>query len=971
MGYALVGPFPLDLKTVIACGRLALSSVGQALRSGAGDELVSSSSATGEEPGLYIVLELAEEGGGHQIAGFWATLSGDYLAQGPVGPPDRVPPLTQDLLDAATEEVWWQSLQVNEGSDGVWRPMIVLEWPSHLSNRSALPPPGVYFDDPGSDSVAGTEQETWLEQVDHKPVDGAATTELPNNYGEREQDKYTDVSEVRSLIVAVRGTLSHDGRLHKGSFFMLPPELFEEGTNQIKNLDEWLSEPIAFIPEEMDALEREDNDRHHLGRALELPGNRIGFHSSGWLTRSLGIWPARPSDVAVGYLTDRVVQKRWISQARLAVGSSLLVLGTVLLFSGAVQKAATPVAEAIPAPPPPAPQPALSVCSADYPDFVKELRCQVARLSEGDGGVKYGAVCGDRGSRDRWEDDGRDLQATYCALRDRSLRDGWQAQLDSTTMVSYADLVAAQACYNVLGHPQPYKFLGDSQFDASNRRRELGDPERFLLDEQDSIQPLIEVSVRLNEACDTYYEQVESRVKGAVFATHVGGTIRDEEDRVPPSVREPSEFRKRLRTKVVSGMRGTAETCFNDSLSEGLRGLDYSGLCGETQDTKDREYGRSDKFEIWRKLGSSDGWDTEETLIERYAATRFSVDKTKDELWKCHLALSGEGGFEGVSRSPVGAWDIRIPVPKSYDVTGRGARNQLTLDATLTAFDSSSAPNAGVCWGQVAKMLSSYRPVHPLFPGLGELDWPTVEQQLCGQICSARFNLQASLNNSDWFTKDADLAQCIHADAGPKEDNGAGVLDKLRLPWNYSRRGEWQETRQSQICAFNLVAQEQFPTAEEDAPYIVGGIPGKEFGGETFTGSRIVGGNTGEAVKYVEGLTFNRKVANKGRAACGHVATQCFSSIMLEVTGDEKIKPYRWLGAWQERIDTLSEKKRYDVRYSNPWCHGIYDYLNNDKVIDDLDAPCQAGVAEARANAKATLELLEERGSVASVTGGN
>ena len=46
-------------------------------------------------------------------------------------------------IEAVTEAVWWRDLPVSGMSGGVWRPLVVLEWPPPLAVRMPLlqPPP--------------------------------------------------------------------------------------------------------------------------------------------------------------------------------------------------------------------------------------------------------------------------------------------------------------------------------------------------------------------------------------------------------------------------------------------------------------------------------------------------------------------------------------------------------------------------------------------------------------------------------------------------------------------------------------------------------------------------------------------------------------------------------------------------------------------------------------------------------------
>ncbi len=950
MSYALVGPYSFDPKTVVASGRAALSAVGAALRQGRGDDLIDPG-APGVDPGLYVLLE-HDVGSKPTINGFWVVADGEYLNSGPPGPPDRVPPFAKELLDASTEEVWWQNLDVSLGKDKAWRPVVVLEWPSHMANRSAMPPPGVNFEEEEALEGALEERETWLEAVDPDYV--PPQSEVPYASYDRELDRYSDLPEHRSLVVVIRGTLKHDGRLHTGSYFMVPPSLFEDGSTRPMPLESWLGECATLTEADAEPAAPEDEERHSLGRPLGLFGDRYGFHSSGWLTRTLGIWPARPTDIGIGLLTDRVVQQQWISQAWLALYSSALVITTVLVFSGAVRLATRPVPEPMEPPPAPAAQPAMSVCSADYQEFVDEFRCQISRLSDRSDDGPQTPICGDPNSKDPFSNDGTSLQAAFCGLLDRET-DGWTADLGRGDRSNFAHFAASQACFNVLGHPYPYRLRSVGANDGTGRV--LGNPAFFLTDGELAIQPLVSLVDELSQACDAYRDRVESRVEGAIFASHVGSPLSD----TPAREKGGAALRRAMLFQAMVGVTSDAQTCFRRGMSTGLVGLQYEGICSDTPDRLDKQFKRS---KIWTKLGGPAPELGEVTLIDRYAGARYRSTDTKiDNLWSCHLGL--DLGQEMVLGRRTGMWDVPIPIPVAYDIGGRGARNQLTLDSTLRALDE-GGKDAGVCWRVVAKRLSNYRPVHPLLADLDGEGWPSEEQQLCGQICASRFNIRRSVNDSMWVTRSADLTQCVQTVPEIEDDSGAGRLDRMRLPWSYARRGEWATPTEEQVCSFNLVAQNMLPAGEEG--YIIKGRAGKEFAGETFAGSRIVGGDKGLAVRYVKGLAFARMDSVSSTEACGHVATQCFTSLMLDVSGDRSIERYRWLDTWRRKVEDLTAYKRGELSEKHPWCVGIKDYLVPSRETAQFDTPCVVGVEEARTKAESVLTALA---SDVSLEGGN
>lgn len=988
MSYGLAGPYPLDLKTVLACGRDALAAAGRALRQGTLDEAILAGGAA-TEPGLYVLID-RDDSGKAEVLGFWVVPGGDYLTVGPLGPPDRVPPFVQELLDAATEEVWWQSLVVRRAQAGTWRPLVVLEWQAHFANRSALAPPGVPFVDlEGSGEGAGEDRETWLEAVSPSGSGfRTAGNDFPHGDYERDGDRFGHLPETRSLVAVVCGSLHHDGRLHTGSYFMVPPEMFEDGRNDLLPMESWIEEALRLTDADVEALDLEDDRRHHCGKPLALPGGRVGFHASGWLTRGLGVWPARPADIVVGGLTDRVVQQKWIAQARLALSSSVVVLTSVLAFSAVVQAMTRPVAEPLEPPPPPAAQPAMSVCSADYQEFVDEFRCQIAELARrGDQGPVT-PICGDKGSSTGRLASSVDLQADYCGLLDRAL-DGWTADLGRGDRAAFAEFAASQACFNVLGHPYPYQLR--QRLDVKGEEW-LSNTNAFLKDDNLGILPLSQLVTELKTACDTYRERSESLVEGAVFASHIGGPVD-----LTGGGNDAGRLRQLAVSRSVVGMSNDVQVCFNKGVRDGLVATHYQGMCTDEPDMKDRRYlgvvgevKAADGTEpgkeaprrgkvMWAELNGDVPSSIIAEVVDRYAAARFAWDGPGKssfrvpplkalalplpDLWACHVGLLSGDATATLSRIGLpstnlyGMWEIRAPIPLVYDVSGRGgANNQLTLDSTLRAI-ADAGLDAGTCWRVVAKRVSNYKPVHPLLSELLPEGWPSEEQQLCGQVCASRYNLRRSLNDSDWVTRDTDLSQCVLRQPGPPEDGGGGGLDRLRLPWNDPRRGEWVEPDPEQVCAFNVVAQDLMPPME--GGYVVQERPGKEFAGETYAGSRIVGGDLGLAARYVQGLAFGRMDAVTSAAACGHVATQCFTGLMLEVTGDPTIERYRWLEQWRRKIESLAQLRRPELAEDDPWCVGIKDYLIPQPQTAQFDTPCVSGVEEARSHTEAAFRILE------------
>jgi hypothetical protein len=734
---------------------------------------------------------------------------------------------------------------------------------------------------------------------------------------------------------------------------MVPPELLDDGTPYPLPLEDWLETAQSLKQADFEALEYEEDSRHHLGKPLMLPADRIGFHGSGWLTRGLAVWPARPGDVAVGALTDRVVQQKWIAQAWLALTSSAVVLASVLSFSAAVVLATRPVPEPLEPPPPPAPQPALSVCSADYQEFVEEFRCQIHHLAtRGDDGGST-PICGDKNSAGKWRDSGEDLQAAYCGLLDREV-DAWTADLARGDRTNFAWFAASQACFNVLGYPFPYQLRellprkADGTLDetAAGTGRLVGSPHNFLEHDELGIQPLMDLVGELKAACDTYRDRSEASVDGAVFATHVGAPLAD----VPSQDRGGAALRRTALSAAMIGVSADAQVCFRRGMGRGLDASRYEAMCADTADRFDLKFADS---KMWSKLGGPVPEAGPVSVIERYSASRYQAKAKTTDLWSCHLSLQS---FDEIIGDQRGMWEIGIPIPQDYNVAGSGVRTQLSLDATLRAIRD-EGKDSGICWKVVNKRLSSYSPVHPLLADLDPEGWPSVEQQLCGQICASRYAIRKSINDGSWVTRDEDLDQCVTTLPGPPNDDGVGSLDRLRLPWNEVRRGEWIEPDISRVCAYNVIAQNLMPPVE--GGFVIQERAPKEFAGETFSGSRIVGGDQGLAARYVPGMAFGRMDSVTSAAACGHVATQCLTGVMLEVTGNPEVERYRWLDSWRRRVESLSQLKRTELAEVDPWCVGIKDYLVPAREIAQFDTPCVSGVEDARSKVEAAIRLLE------------
>ena len=231
-------------------------------------------------------------------------------------------------------------------------------------------------DDDGEDRGGG-----WLE-----PLDGSAESsgvaaievrpmELPLQGSSEEQDLWVRLPGRRTIVSIVQGQMTASGASHKATFRLLPPAWFSEhvGSDSIP-MDDWVQTATR-----KGKLKVED-ERHELGHPMAMMGGRVGFPLSGWLTRSLGPWPNQPLEAAVDELAERDTGSKWLSQARQSIGVTVSVLLAVLTLSWGVWQATRPHIEAAPEIPIPAPQPALSVCSADHFDRSKSFDVRLSIL---------------------------------------------------------------------------------------------------------------------------------------------------------------------------------------------------------------------------------------------------------------------------------------------------------------------------------------------------------------------------------------------------------------------------------------------------------------------------------------------------------------------------------------------------------------------------------------------------------------
>ena len=971
----LHGPYPLDLGLPQAAARRALAALA-ATRRGTGEL---PTPRAGRPPGLYLIVQDGKDR--PALLGFWLVAGPSWLREGTLGAPERMVPYVEAVLDAATEAVWWRDLATTPTVGRSWRPLIVFEWPPSLAIRSALPPPGSVAPE-ALHAPEEADEGHWL-----VPGARAGSAGRPNRPPPRAAAPPSPIPPERSLLTIARAQLEHDASSHQGRYFLLWPDRFPEGAPV--PLDEWVTVgsdagPKAEVPRE-----------HGLGPPLELPGGGAGYPLSGWLTRSLDVWPVSPEHVLGGTLARRDVRSPLLAQFTVAVLLTVVVFAPTLALALAVRAVSSPEAVTAPSPVTPETQPAISVCSPDHDAFVKELRCQIAALANG--GQPEVPVCTEEQAQSVNPDPSRDvdpatddLQAAWCGLYDRE-RDGWTVHLGIGTDASAfnaAEFVASQACFNVLGKPDPYA-LPRSSGDGSRR---LGNPTAFLDNAELQIPPLTTLVARLESACTDYRPRVEARVEGAIFATHVG----------LPDVAAAGEggvLRKTLLDEAIREETTVDQRCLRDGAAAGPEVASLSGICGP-----DMPVLPSEKVaKVWKEvLGPPEaaadedlpagapqrlGASVSERLgaIERYTTARFDGGPNPPEsaLWRCHLDLRAQRS----SRVVKGAWETDLPIPGRYDVGAGAVREQLELDDLLSLVRGGAA-NFGECWGVVAERLARYVPAHPL---LGAVDpavaWST-EQQVCAQVCAGYYRIQRP-SAGPWVTPGHDLATCLDERPVPPTfppELGHGTLDRLVLPWHGKGARAEQGPTRSEICAFNLIAEDLLPKGEE--PLLASGTDPVSWAGETSSGSRIAGSvEGGAALSAVNLSTYGR---SRSLATCANVATQCLVSTFLDVTDParrvepkdratrgcpagtqdpnpltRRIEAYQWPAVWEAAVAEIPSVPRQGpgARLS-PWCEQIAPYLVPSGTLPEgqLDYPCARGVEEARARVARMVQRAASSG---------
>ena len=967
MNVFLQGPFPIGTAGVGPCARAALKDAASWLRRQPRESdreagTLPLAGARGVAPGLYLLWEAGRDSGrggprGPSLLGFWLIFGASYAADGPAGPPDRAPPYVATLLEMATETVWWRDLRPFGSDSSRWQPLIVLEWQPEIAARSALPPPVPAGPGLGRPRGAAEERGSWLvDEHDAAPQSTGRLAAVPETDG---------LPPGRSVLTLVRGELRHSRSTHRASFNLIPPRALEvaEGAS----VATWVGAALRARTEGLPAA-------HELGPALLLPEGRAGFPCSGWLTRDLTLWPTTPSEIREGVLEERDIGLLWFRQLVHASSLTAGVTVAALVLGLLVFLAARPAQEEAPAPPPLAPQPALSVCSPDHQAFVEEFRCQIRHLAGG--GHPEQRVCGDAGAPEvtgvlAGQDD---LRAPWCGLLDRS-RDGVVVETEEST---FSNLAAARACFNVLGHPYTYERAAEPGQPRTRRPA----PELLLEAGPLQIESLADLVGSLQKTCDELRPALERRFQGAILSLLVGRVPKDgvlgTRERIVTrgagglgSLPESERLLTALALQAAAPMRVPEAECLIGGVDGGVpTDGGWGALCPAARSRSEAGGG------AWRALAPPPQLPAE-GVGTGYRLARFSSpDKAKDPLWRCALNLDGRlpSATEPVSSE----WGLEVEAPASW--TDRHARldRQLDLDAALVRMRA--APGiAGACWSVVDRLLANYEPVHPLLGPIDKLPWPSREQQLCGQICAVRYQLAQAGQEDRWLTPESDLRRCVLLDhpisdfsldgddltaLGLAADSALEVLGKVRsegelldrlgLPWNGSAEDDgWIPATAEQVCAFNLLAQGYLPTGERGLP--IDGSTAFAWAGETSTSSGLAGGQ--EALAFRSATSLESYGRARSRSSCGHVASTCMVGGMLGVIGKAGIGAPQWPGEVNRWLDGVAHRRADDQTKPEPWCSLVQPFLPRQGALPEgeLDYPCAKGVDDARVAVEAAL----------------
>ena len=969
----LFGPYPLELADVLGSTRRALD------RWQANPEGPTRAKQQGRAPGLWLLVQ------GGELYGVWLIFGPTWLDRGDPGEA-KDPPYADEVFTAFTEAVWWSRLKVapvtEEQGARTWTPLLVLEWPAPLAARSGLRIPG----EPVSERVQTheTEEEVveagqWLdEEILLVQAQEAATTQV----AALRDAGGSDLELERSAICVIRGSLSTRSGRHRGTFELM--SLAAGGEPAPASL--WFELARLKLDEPAAA------DVGRLRAPISLPFGGVGFPMVGWLDRRLRLCPTLPDDILTGTIHERdvggLLYRRFMEALKVGIG----LLAAVVLFALLVWKISEPRSISFLPPVDPDPPPALSLCSVDNARFLRELRCQVAAMAVA---VDPDApVCGDHRKPGEQAvfveaDTPDDVQPLWCGLRDREQDQNWVPGMN----VSWANLAAARACFNVLGYPDTYARVTT----GPNIQRPA--VTAFFDERKLRIQSLVGLVGGLDEGCAEAGRRAKRQVEGAILATHVGdGSAAPRAEDSPGKVSEAGLLRKHVGEVAGRSLGLVERRCLLHGLHRGVADpVHYDDLCGDAVRP-------APSNAAWTALGpatrrgrgggvlkvaksaeppvstDSDGAAPVDevvpsvpTVLDRYVATRFftGANQTVEELekairkadspWRCHVHLSGPPAL--VAREKWGVeppmWDIAVPGARTYVGDGPGlVRNQLKFDAIVRWLKDRG--DGGVCWSAVLQRVGDYAPVHPLLPERADSAWPSAQQQLCGQICAAWYRVADPQRREDWITPGSDLAMCMDSALDPPADNEG--LDRLRLAWNDDRDGLWVEPSSSEICAFNLLAQGWF--LDRGAVLPVDGVEPHRWAGETQPGSLIAGGLGDGDLGSQAAMAMDSYGGERSAATCAYVAAQCVSSTLLDAIGESPARPFNWASNFRQRIAVLAQSSGpagggQSVVWT-PWCRLVKQYLPRDDQTADgrIDFPCADAVGRTVQAGASLIEVL-------------
>ncbi|MDP2313218.1 MAG: hypothetical protein Q8P41_09960 [Pseudomonadota bacterium] len=557
----------------------------------------------------------------------------------------------------------------------------------------------------------------------------------------------------------------------------------------------------------------------------------------------------------------------------------------------------------------------VGLCSAPFPVFVDELRCQVAQAAVGVATAPCAAPPAAAA----------DLQATFCGVLDRE-RDAPAFGLGA------AARAVAQACYVARGRPGTYAG-------PVNPDGDWVDAAALLQDDGEAASTL----ATLVAECDTARDRVQQRVAGAILATHVGGGRNAEQVALRQSARDTAS----------AGMAPASAACFDAGIATGWGGARWGDLCGPVP-TDLAGYAAWVRFDganepaNWAALGEGvadprDLGTGTEPVVTRYRDARFVQSSPSvgpdATLWRCHDALVAEGRSDTVR----GEWRFAVPRPARYDLAGAGARSQLALESALLG--QRAGTDLGACWSEVGALLGGWEAAHPIYTALDPAGWPAPAQQLCGQACAVAWGLATPAPGHVSVTPSADVSACVTGE--PPSRAGDAAFPLLRLPWNGApfddaREAAWTAPDALDVCAFHLVAQDTLAFARKD--WLPAGMGAQAWAGESATGE--AGGPNGLAYRAAQELRTAGAENRWGEQECGAAATACFAGIALE----QRFVGGRlgWAGAFDSAVLATGRAREREVRTEAPWCALVLPYLAPSVQKDTLDLSCQRGVDSAR-----------------------